>query len=409
MPCAVTEAVRILRDPRTIRGRAEQVLTRVRNDHSAHFTLNEPRLDDVATWVANITRERYPDLNVPLHSRWRHFVIAGEDRWARLGPGSPVVGSLERARAAVDLVVVSVLLDAGAGAQWCFQDEGSGNTLRRSEGLAAASFAGFAQGAFSADPAEPMRVDASALEGADRAQLAALFQATESNPLLALEGRAALLRALGGVLRSRPDLFGKANARPGNIVDLLHRRNAPIPAHELLGLVLEGFADIWPSRHHIQNHNLGDVWRLPDLGGHGLTKDLMPFHKLSQWLTYSLVEPLAEVGIEVTELDSLTGLAEYRNGGLFVDGAVLVVRDPSAITQPHSPGSEFVVEWRALTLGLLEILAPLVREKLGPRGKRLPLGAILEGGTWAAGRRLALERRPDGAPPIQIVTDGTVF
>ena len=42
----------------------------------------------------------------------------------------------------------------------------------------------------------------------------------------------------------------------------------------------------------------------------------MPFHKLSQWLAYSLIEPLEEAGIAVTGLDELTALAEYRNGGL---------------------------------------------------------------------------------------------
>jgi len=37
------------------------------------------------------------------------------------------------------------------------------------------------------------------------------------------------------------------------------------------------------------------------------------------------------------------------------------------------------------------------------------LARVLEGGTWAAGRRIARERRPDGAPPLAIESDGTVF
>ena len=45
----------------------------------------------------------------------------------------------------------------------------------------------------------------------------------------------------------------------------------------------------------------------------------MPLHKLSQWLAYSLIEPLQRAGIAVTDIDGLTGLAEYRNGGLFID------------------------------------------------------------------------------------------
>jgi hypothetical protein len=34
---------------------------------------------------------------------------------------------------------------------------------------------------------------------------------------------------------------------------------------------------------------------------------------------------------------------------------------------------------------------------------------VLEGGTWAAGRKLAREKRPDASPPIAVASDGTVF
>jgi len=38
----------------------------------------------------------------------------------------------------------------------------------------------------------------------------------------------------------------------------------------------------------------------------------------------------------------------------------------------------------------------------------LPLACILEGGTWAAGRALAAEKR-NGNPPFAVNSDGTVF
>ncbi len=41
--------------------------------------------------------------------------------------------------------------------------------------------------------------------------------------------------------------------------------------------------------------------------------------------------------------------------------------------------------------------------------REFPLGAVLEGGTWAAGRRLASAKRPGGPPPIHVISDGTVF
>ena len=107
-------------------------------------------------------------------------------------------------------------------------------------------------------------------------------------------------------------------------------------------------------------------------------------------------------------LEQLTGLAEYRNGGLFLDLGVLVPRHPGVTAATHSPDAEIVVEWRALTVALLDRLAPLVARHLGLDAAELPLIKVLEGGTWAAGRELAEARRA-GAPPIRITSDGTVF
>jgi hypothetical protein len=135
----------------------------------------------------------------------------------------------------------------------------------------------------------------------------------------------------------------------------------------------------------------------------------VPFHKLSQWLAYSLIEPLEEAGIGVTELDGLTGLPEYRNGGLFIDTGVLAFRDPGDASKPQSVDSPLIVEWRALTVALLDRVAEEVRRKLGLSAEAFPLAKVLEGGTWASGRRLAREKRPGGEPPIQVISDGTVF
>ena len=131
----------------------------------------------------------------------------------------------------------------------------------------------------------------------------------------------------------------------------------------------------------------------------------MPFHKLSQWLTYSLLEPFEWAGVTVTGLDALTGLPEYRNGGLLLDTGVLRLRDSELAAQTWSVADELVVEWRALTVALLDELAPLVCAGLGVD---LPLACVLEGGTWAAGRTLAQQLRA-GSPPLSISSDGTVF
>jgi hypothetical protein len=136
---------------------------------------------------------------------------------------------------------------------------------------------------------------------------------------------------------------------------------------------------------------------------------MMPLHKLSQWLAYSLIEPLQTAGITVTDIDGLTGLAEYRNGGLFVDIGVLAFRDTEDAQRKHGVASSLVVEWRALTVALLDRLADGLRHRLKVDAASLPLAKILEGGTWAAGRLLARERRADFSPPVRVISDGTVF
>jgi hypothetical protein len=148
--------------------------------------------------------------------------------------------------------------------------------------------------------------------------------------------------------------------------------------------------------------NLGDTWPHPILG-------LVPLHKLSQWLTYSMIEPLEDAGVAITDLDALTGLAEYRNGGLFVDGGVIVPRDPALLGASHAVDSTAVVEWRSLTVALIDQVAALLRTRLGLDAVQLPLAKVLEGGTWRAGREIAAELRKDGGPPLRVQSDGTVF
>jgi hypothetical protein len=162
-------------------------------------------------------------------------------------------------------------------------------------------------------------------------------------------------------------------------------------------MLLEALGSIWQDRPTLDGVPLGDCWLHPAFGtgvgvesggwvhnpavsrgdpGRGEASRYVPLHKLSQWLTYSLLEPLMAAGIAVGGVGELTGLAEYRNGGLFVDDGVIV---------------------------------PLVGTRLGLTIAEFPLANVLEGGTWAAGRLIARDKRPDGGPPFQISSDGTVF
>jgi hypothetical protein len=99
----------------------------------------------------------------------------------------------------------------------------------------------------------------------------------------------------------------------------------------------------------------------------------------------------------------------YRNGGLMIDSGLLQLRDRTQLGHVHPIDSELVVEWRALTVALIDRLAGVVRQNLGRNAWNFPLACVLEGGTWLAGRRLAREIRPDGSPPLMVESDGTVW
>lgn len=374
-----------LRTPAAIRERAEKMLKYVEDGRSAWFALDGNGLEAAVQATLAVTHRRFANpAAIPFHSRWRHFEAGRRDRWRALSERLAGLPAQEVARRRIDLAVVSVLLDAGAGAAWSYREPGTGETFARSEGLGVASLHMFANGAFSRDPkGDPLRVDAERLAALTPLDIAMGFQVKAHNPLTGLEGRAELLRKLGGV----------GLARPGALFDLVAQPE--VKAEAILAAVLDKLSPIWPSP-------LGDVWPHPAVG-------LVPFHKLSQWLSYSLVEPLQGAGLTVVELDRLTGLPEYRNGGLLVDAGALRPKQRALLEKSFLPGDEPIVEWRALTVALLDRIADHVRGHLGLDAERLPLVKVLEAGTWFAGRALAAERRPGGGPPITVASDGTVF
>jgi len=376
-----------LRTPVAIRERAGQVLKHVEDGRSQWWSVDAGGLEAAVQATLAVTRRRFANpAAIPFHSRWRHFEAGGHDRWAALAPRLAGLPKEEIARRRIDLAVVAVLLDAGAGPAWSWREPDTGETYARSEGLGVASFHMFANGAFSRDPkGDPLRVDAGRLAALTPMDIAMGFQVKAHNPLTGLDGRAGLLRKLGGV----------GLDRPGALFDVIAKEDGAVKAAAILAAVLDRLSPIWPSP-------MGDVWPHPVIG-------LVPFHKLSQWLSYSLVEPIENAGLKVVELDALTGLPEYRNGGLLVDAGALRPKQSRLLSDSFKPGDEAIVEWRALTVALLDRIGAHVRLHLGMDAAELPLVKVLEAGTWFAGRVLAAERRPGGGPPIAVESDGTVF
>lgn len=184
---------------------------------------------------------------------------------------------------------------------------------------------------------------------------------------------------------------------------------------------------IWPQdRTSINGSPIGDAWPLGALAnqaGSSLNSKvnpefIQPFHKLTQWLTYSLMVPFQRIlGVKWVNAESLTALPEYRNGGLFVDMGVLTLKKATldaglkasgkALPQ-FAAGDDVIVEWRAMTLVLIDKLYPMILSRMD--GASLSMAQLLEAGTWKSGRETAAKLRPETkSSPIIIQSDGTVF
>lgn len=428
-----------LRSIYAVRERSRLVLDKAKHNHLAHFDVDLSKFKDTADYVVSIIKRDYaPDYHsIPPHGRWQHFEVGGRPRVTQLLQSWPSsLDSTERTRRLVDLFLVSVLLDAGAGTQWRYTSKENGKAYSRSEGLAVASLEMFKAGLFSSDSDNPHQVDAIALERLTADQLARGMQVSASNPMSGLEGRAALLTRLGGALRSRPDMFG-TDARPGNMVDYLisHPDTVAaavpvVPLPVLWEVLMDGLSSIWPAtRTTIDGVSLGDAWPCRSMPGEGTWQNIVPFHKLTQWLCYSIMVPMTKLlNMQFAGADLMTGLPEYRNGGLLVDTGLLTLKHEDAerglrfyhenmpnasveVVPMFEPSDDVVVEWRAATVGFLDELLIAVNEGLGLGGNdKLSLAQMLEAGTWKGGREIAQVSRPiTKGPPISIQSDGTLF
>ena len=389
-----------LLSPAAVRQSAE-VIFEMSQAGKTHFQYHPEKFDEVVDYVIDVINENYPTHEIPFHSRWGHFKAGGINRADLLDEEIKNLDLMEQARIKLDFVITSVLLDAGAGAPWNYIEKSSGRTFNRSEGLGVASFYLFMEGALSEDGS--LKATAQGLKNLTAETLKKTFQVSDLNPLIGVEGRLALLKNLGKTVADKKELFPLG--RPGSIVDYLDTRyGKKITGPQLLRAVLDGLGEIWPGRVKIAGVNLGDAWVYDKVPG-----GIAVFHKLSQWMTYSLIEPLQSAGFVVTDIDKLTGLAEYRNGGVLFDRDLISLRDPRLVALSHKPDSELIIEWRGLTIALLDRIGAQVQKKLNKNPSDFPLAKVLEGGTWWAGRKAAKEKRADSSPPLIIESDGTVF
>lgn len=395
--------VRELRGLACVRSRCAELLALAEAGRALHFEVDEARFADVVAAIveASTALSASPDERF---GRLRHFDVGGVARTSALAARLSAADPVERARSYVDLVVPSVLLDAGAGMSWGYVDT-DGTRHTRSEGLAIASLRLFEAGAFGGSREAP-RCDAEGLEALDVEKLGSGLQARPGNTLVGLEGRARTLSLLAAILRGRPELFG-AEARAGRLVDavLAVSEHGRVETRELFAWLAGALAPLWPAGETLAGEPLGDVWRHPELGEGA--DGLVPLHKLVQWLLRSLVEPLATAGVELVGLEQLTPLADYRNAGLLVDLGALRLREPSEAERPAPVSGELVVEWRALSVALLDRLAS--RLDASPAHAALRRPGAFDTAAWLAGRTIAARLRDGAPPPIVVASDGTVF
>ncbi|KAI1183578.1 hypothetical protein F5B17DRAFT_443327 [Nemania serpens] len=468
------DAAGYLRSLGAVRERCKIVTEKALQNQLNHFDVDLDKFPDVVNFVCRIIKRDYdaPFHTIPGHGRYQHFGVGGRDRIAHLLSTFDAVDNTEKCRRLIDLFLVSVLLDAGAGTTWSFKSADSGKVYRRSEGLAIASLEMFKSGLFSGNPSNKYQVDKDGLRKLTVEQLAKGLQSRPGNEVAGLEGRAQLLIRLGDALAEKTDFFGET-ARPGNMIDYLlahpttQASSSPIVVLPVLwNVLMSGLAPIWPtSRTAINGISLGDAWpcssmpqapppRPPPPAQSSVSnspptfspfppqqqsqsnattepwESILPFHKLTQWLTYSLMQPMTSLlRIQFAGTELLTGLPEYRNGGLFVDLGVLTLKKADEerglrhyarvlgasgveVAPMFEPGDDVVVEWRGVTVGFLDKLCADVNVALRNElnGGELTLAQLLEAGSWKGGREIAEVSRPNTKePPILIDSDGTVF
>ncbi|KAF4956324.1 hypothetical protein FGADI_3901 [Fusarium gaditjirri] len=447
-----------LRSLGAVRERSKIITDKALRNELKHFDVDMGKFPDVVTFVTGIIKRDYdaPFLSIPGHGRYQHFAVGGRDRIAQLLSTWPTnVDNTERCRRLIDLFLVSVLLDAGAGTSWQYKSNENGRVYRRSEGIAVASLEMFKTGLFSGNPNNKFQVDKDGLKNLTVEKLAAGLQSKPGNEMAGIQGRTDLLIRLGEALAAKDDFWG-FEGRPGCLIDHLLGHPSTqassmliVPLPVLWNVLMTGLAPIWPAnRTAINGVSLGDAWpcqampqpgasskvsAFPNSSNAAAWESILPFHKLTQWLTYSLMQPMQQLlKMHFAGTELLTGLPEYRNGGLFVDMGVLNLKKDDSerglqnynewvqrtgakgveVAPMFEPSDDVIVEWRGVTVGFLDMLCVEVNKALKPElgGNELTLAQLLEAGSWRGGREIAEINRPNTKePPILIESDGTVF
>lgn len=398
--------------PQEVRRRAHEILDLLQKRASPSIEVHGGNMKTALLRVLEATKENYPDFQIPPYGLWREFEAGGIDRWAALAGARQFESAEEMLASAADLAVLGALMKTCRPANWVFEDTMTGGTAAGSGASALAAFQMFASGAFSAAMADPYRVDAETLTSFDPVELASGLQWDRQADKTLLDAMLRHLKRCGEAMALRPDLFSHGNAtRPGLLaVRLAGESDGAVDALRLLDNLLEAFAPVWDGGAVSGDVMLGDSFAHSGLPGLPDLEEgfICPFHMAAQEMVYSLVEPFAWAGFEVAGLEHLTAPGDTAHAALFVGTGVLEL---SADGENLSQGSarDRMVELRAASIALTDLLAGLLRQELDVSEGQLPLTCILEGGTSRAGNRI-FEERPEKLKNLGKYLDpGAVF
>lgn len=200
--------------------------------------------------------------------------------------------------------------------------------------------------------------------------------------LLAEPERRERLRLLASGLEQAPELFG-AEGRFGLVLDRLvamasgTNGGRRIDAQQVVDLLAPLIDPITASTVRLGGRLAGDVWRHPLAWAGDRSRELVPFHAVLLALLLDLVEPLQEAELGLSGIEHVPVPADRALAALMLRLGLVRPRHAAIARLRHPPGSDIVVELRALSVALADRLADRLRAELGRTAHDLPVAGIV--------------------------------
>lgn len=375
-------AVEHLHRLEVIRERAWMLLAAAERGASDHFVPSPEAVGTVAFAMAEAIRARPAAAETPaeperpaLANLWQALRSGAPAALDTLGEAHAGGDPLARAKSGADLAVLHrVLAPGGLGAE---------------SAVLADLVGSFAAGAWTAGSRGSAVLDAPGIGRVLAGDGSVALPETVAE-LLADTDRRQRLAQLAHGLEQQPELFG-IEGRFGELVARLV--SGPSPAADpaapagaaAAGLHVQRVVDslaplidpVVASTVRIGGRLAGDVWRHPLAWAEDRSRELVPFHTLLLALTLDLVEPLQEAGRPLVDLDQLPIPATRALAGDVLRLGLVRSRHAAVGRLRHPPGSDIVVELRALAVALADRLVDRLRAELDRNVRDLPVVRLI--------------------------------